>query len=177
MRALTQHRVQLLSGLRRDSRATDAHGDSGFTLIELMVTMLIASTLMSIGAFGFTNWQRTSQQRGTAQELVSALRNTAQRSVSEGRTYCVGLTAQSYVVSRGVSCITGTVAPGGARTASAKVSLSVPPTGAGSCPAASQCIYFYPRGTASPATVNVTSSARSKVYTITVEGLTARVYM
>ena len=152
--------------------------DYGFTLVELMVTMLIASTLMSIGAFGFTNWQHTSQQRGTAQELVSALRNTAVRSVSEGRTYCVDFdsaAAQSYSVYR-VSCSTGTLAGGGARTASTKVSLTTNVTST-PCLAGHKCIYFYPRGTASPATVNVTSSARSKVYTITVEGLTARVYM
>ena len=178
MRALTQHRVQLLGGLRRDCRATDARGDGGFTLIELMVTMVIASTLMSIGVFGFTNWRHTSQQQGTAQSLVSALRSTAVRSVSEGRTYCVDFasaTTQSYTVYR-VSCVTGTVAGGGARTASSKVSLS-PTVTSTPCTAGHKCIYFYPRGTASPATVDVTSSARSKVYRITVEGLTARVYM
>ena len=58
-------------------RARSSRRQAGFTLIELMVTMVIASTLMSIGAFGFTNWRHTSQQRGTAQELVSALRSTA----------------------------------------------------------------------------------------------------
>ena len=159
-------------------RARSSRREAGFTLIELMVTMVIASTLMSIGVFGFTNWQHTSQQRGTAQELVSALRNTAVRSVSEGRTYCVDFdsaAAQSYSVYR-VACGTGTLARGGARTASTKVSLTTNVTST-PCPAGHKCIYFYPRGTASPATVNVTSSARSKVYTINVEGLTARVYI
>ena len=159
--------------------ARTSRDEAGFTLIELMVTMLIASTLMSIGAFGFTNWRHTSQQRGSAQELVSALRSTAVRSVSEGRTYCVDFdsaAAQSYSVYR-VSCSsTGTLARGGASTAGPKVSLTTNVTST-PCPAGHKCIYFYPRGTASPATVNVTSSARSKVYTINVEGLTARVYI
>ena len=152
--------------------------DGGFTLIEVMVTMAIASTLMAVGAFGFTNWQRTSQQRGTAQELVSALRSTAVRAVSEGRTYCVDFdsaTTTVYAVYR-VSCSTGTLARGGARTAGPQVSLTTNVTSA-PCTAGHKCIYFYPRGTATPATVNVTSSARSKTYTITVEGLTARVYI
>lgn len=152
--------------------------EAGFTLIEVMVTMAIASTLMAVGVFGFTNWQRTSQQRGTAQELVSALRSTAVRAVSEGRTYCVDFdsaTTQTYAVYR-VSCSTGTLARGGAPTASPQVSLTTNVTSA-PCTAGHKCIYFYPRGTATPATVNVTSSTRSKVYIITVEGLTARVYM
>ena len=164
----------VLTGLSAPGRRVRL--DQGFTIVELMVTMLIASTLMSIGVFGFTNWQQTSQQRGTAQELVSALRSAAVRSVSEGRTYCVGLGAQSYVVFRGVSCSTGTLARGGARTAGPQVSLTTNVTSA-PCTAGHKCIYFYPRGTATPATVNVTSTARSKTYTITVEGLTARVYI
>lgn len=152
--------------------------EAGFTLIEVMVTMAIASALMAVGVFGFTNWQRTSQQRGTAQELVSALRSTAVRAVSEGRTYCVDFdnaTTKVYAVYR-VSCSTGTLARGGARTAGPQVSLTTNVTSA-PCTAGHKCIYFYPRGTATPATVNVTSSTRSKVYIITVEGLTARVYM
>ena len=156
--------------------------EGGFTLIELMVTMVIASIVMSIGIFGFANWQNLSEQQGTAQSLVSALRTAAERSVSEGRTYCVdfaGSPAQSYTVYQH-SCSTGTVAAGGAKTESPKVSMA--PTVAAPppdqvCPASHECIYFYPRGTASPATVNVTSTARSNVYTIHVEGLTARVWM
>ena len=35
--------------------------------------------------------------------------------------------------------------------------------------------YFYPRGSASKGDVNVTRSGRAKVYTVSVEGLTARV--
>lgn len=158
--------------------------EDGFSLMELVVTMVIASTLMGLGIFGFTNWQSMSEQQGTAQSLVSALRNVAVRSVSESRTYCVDFVAEtgkSYVVYR-AACGTGTVASGVRQTESTKVSFvtTVPapatatPT---SCPASHKCVYFYPRGTASPASVNVRSTARAKVYTIYVEGLTARVWM
>ena len=144
----------------------------------------IASIMMSLGIFSFTSWQNTSEQSGTAQSLVSALRNAAERSVSEGRTYCVdfpGTTAQSYVVYQH-SCGTGTLAPGGAKTESTKVALTTsataPPAALNlTCPTSHACIYFFPRGTATAATVNVTSTARSKVYVIHVEGLTARVWM
>ena len=45
------------------------------------------------------------------------------------------------------------------------------------CPAPHACVYFYPRGTALPSTIVLTSSRRSKTFTIHVEGLTARVYI
>lgn len=152
--------------------------DAGFTLIELMATMAIAATLMSIGIFSFTKWQNTSQQMGSAESVVSALRNTAERSVSEGRTYCVDFASSStraYVVYR-VACGTGTVAAGGANTLNAKVLMATTVTST-PCPASHRCIYFYPRGTATPATVIVSSTARTKLYTVHVEGLTARVYL
>ena len=159
--------------LRRSRR-----GDPGFTLVELMVTMAVAATLMSIGIFSFTRWQDVSQQKGSAEAVVSALRNTAERSVSEGRTYCVDFSAastQTYVVYR-VTCGTGTVAGGGSKTLSTKVLLAASVTSA-PCPASHKCIYFLPRGTASASTVIVSSTARSQLYTVHVEGLTARVYM
>ena len=140
--------------------------------------MAVAATLMSIGIFSFTRWQNVSQHKGSAEAVVSALRNTAERSVSEGRTYCVDFAAastQAYVVYR-VACGTGTVAGGGSKTLSSKVLLAASVTST-PCPASHKCIYFYPRGTASAATVIVSSTARSQLYTVHVEGLTARVYM
>ncbi len=155
-----------------------ARRDAGFTLIELMVTMGIAASMISIGIFSFSRWQNVSQQRGSAESVVSALRNAAERSVSEGRTYCVDFSSastQAYVVYR-VTCGTGTVAGGGSKTLSTKVQLAASVTST-PCPANHKCVYFYPRGTASPATVVVSSTARSQLYTVRVEGLTARVYM
>ena len=44
------------------------------------------------------------------------------------------------------------------------------------CPTGSTCVYFFPRGTATPAKFLVGSSKRTQTYTINVEGLTSRVY-
>jgi prepilin-type N-terminal cleavage/methylation domain-containing protein len=154
--------------------------DDGFTMIELVVVMLIAGVLSSIGIFGFINWQRTAQQQGSASELVSTLRTASERAISEGRTYCVDLSsATTYSLWR-YSCTTATGSQiAGPFKAQSKVTLAatntLPATAA--CQTGHKCVYFYPRGTAVPTAVSVASSVRSRVYTVHVEGLTARVWM
>ena len=155
--------------------------DAGFTLIELLVVMSIASTLALISAFGFSNWRNTSQHLGSADELVSQLRNASQRAISEGRTYCVDVASGggSYALWRTACGAGGAQVAGPYTVQSPNVTLTAlpaPPTPAPACPASSKCLYFYPRGTAVPAVVTVASAERSKTYTVRVEGLTARVY-
>lgn len=163
-------------------------GDSGYTLVELMVTMVIAGVLMAIGIFGFANWQKTAQQRGSVRELVSVLRGASERAISEGRTYCVDIDATGTSMDTWrYTCGANPASPPApasqlmqrASTQTPKVTLVATvtnPSPAPICPSSHKCIYFYPRGTATPTTVVVASSARSKTYTVTVEGLTARVY-
>lgn len=158
--------------------------DTGFTLLELVVVMAISGVLASIGVFGFASWQATAEQQGTADSVLSQLRNASTRSVSEGRTYCleVGSGGTSYSLYQ-YSC--STTAPssrvlGPKATQSADVTLLATvthPTPAPACPSGSTCIYFRPRGTATPAELIVQSTERAKTYKITVEGLTARVFM
>ena len=152
-----------------------------------MVTMVIAGTLASISVYGFANYRNTTQHQGSAQELVSVLRSASEQAISEGRTYCVDLENASPATGNRTfstwrySCGgAGSSQFGGSRTTqstdisfSATVTSPAPP----SCPATHACLYFYPRGTALPATVTVTSSKRSKKYIIHVEELTARVYI
>lgn len=165
-----------MHGLVQRRRASDG----GFTMIELVVVMLIAGVLSSIGIFGFTNWQRTAQQQGSASELVSTLRTASERAISEGRTYCVDLSSTTTYSLWRYSCttVTGTEVAGPYK-AQARVTYAatntLPVTAA--CASGHKCVYFYPRGTAVATTVNVASSARSRVYTVHVEGLTARVWM
>jgi len=156
--------------------------EHGFTLLELLVVMSIAGTLALIGGFGFVNYRSLAQQRGSTQELTSFLRNVSERSVSEGRTFCVDLAAggQSYTLWQyACTAATGSQLPGMKQTQSPKVAITATvssPLPSPPCPASDTCLYFYPRGTAVPATLRVASTVRPNVYVVHVEGLTARVY-
>lgn len=162
--------------------AEDLNREDGFTLVELSVTMAIAGILASIATFGFTSYQNLAEQRGTAQQLTSELRKASVRATSEGRTYCVSVddAGTSYSLWR-YACDTtaGTRVTGPFDTQSSDVTI-VPtvttPTPAPTCTTGGACLYFYPRGTALPASLVVQSTARSNLYTIRVEGLTSRVY-
>ncbi len=161
-------------------------GSDGFTLIELLVVMSIVGVLAAVSSFSFADEMHKRQQQGSTQEIVSFLRSASVQSVSEGRTYCVSLAAAAApAVNRGYtlwrySCGGSTsVQVGGARaTQSPNVSFSLTVTApaANPCQAGSKCVYFYPRGTATPSAITVSSTKRSKTYSISVEGLTARVY-
>ncbi|MDQ6648994.1 MAG: GspH/FimT family pseudopilin [Actinomycetota bacterium] len=169
------------------TRRMNGDRESGFTLVELMVTMVIGGVLAAISIFGFNNYRYTSEHQGSAQELVSSLRAASELAISEGRTYCVDTeNAVAPAVNRAYStwryaCGAGGAQVGGTRkTQSAQVSMTsvvANPATPPPCPANHGCLYFYPRGTALPATVVMASTQRSTRYTIHVEGLTARVYM
>jgi type II secretion system protein H len=150
--------------------------DSGFTMIELLVTISLMGIMMAIAVTGWLSWTKASAQSGSANELESTLRQTQQRAVTEARNMCVRFeTGQDvYNVYTG-ECDDGpTVKVAGPfSTDRAEVHFGSPSftgrhhTGPG--------VTFYARGSASPGTVQVTRTGESKVYTLRVEGLTGRV--
>lgn len=156
-------------------RTAKLAGDAGLTLVELLVGMVIVTILAVSSVSGWTRYQRTVEHRGTAQELVSALRNAQQRSLAEAAAYCISFSTsdRSYEVRKG-SCATGTLAKPATRTQSTRVSLAAP-TFLQTNGTTTSNLSFFARGSATKGSVQVRRAGSAKKYTITVEGLTGRV--
>jgi len=164
--------------------ATHRCDDSGVTLIELIVTLFLASILMTIGILAMHNYLLSNREASTAQDIRSTLRSASENSLSQGRTYCVYFTATTWTVYKS-SCSVAADKTAGPYTVDdpsitlSSISFIAPgtpvPNQTTACPDASRCAYFYPRGTALAGSVVVTRG--SKNYTISIEGLTSRVSM
>ena len=154
--------------------------DRGFTLIELLVTLSVMGIMSGLAMTSFSSWSQSSEHRGARDEVVSTLRNAAERALSEGRTYCVDYSSDSWTTYRSSCSSAGTVVAGPTSPDSSRESflavLAAPSGAEGSCPTAGTCAYFYPRGNASAGTVVVRRSGQPD-YTITIVGLTSRVYV
>lgn len=166
--------------------------DDGFTLVELVVAMAIFSVLAATSVWGLRSYQAAQETKGTANGVVAAMRNAAERAQSEGRTYCVSFDdAKTWSVWR-YSCLStwtsGTMSATrvlssqkvqGSSVTIGSVSFTTPTISglANGCAAgALGCVYFYPRGISSTGHLNVLRGSDVK-YTAKVEGLTSRVYI
>jgi prepilin-type N-terminal cleavage/methylation domain-containing protein len=150
--------------------------DSGFSMIELLVTISLLVIMMAIAISGWTSWAKASNQSGRARELQSVMRQAQVRAVTEGRAICVSFRVppqNDYTVYRGACGSTTETVLGPVVSQSAEVRLSAPTfTGTSGV---STGVTFNARGTAWPGSVQLTRAGSSKTYTLTVEGLTGRV--
>lgn len=151
-------------------------GEGGFTMIELLVSMVIIGALAAVGTSGWLSYQRSVEHRGSAQELVSALRNAQQASLSEAVTYCVAFdpAVRSYEVHKFVCGASGSGVEPAATTQSTRVKIETPAfvqiNGS-----TTTTVSFFPRGSATKGSVKLTREGSDKDYIISVEGLTGRV--
>jgi type II secretion system protein H len=149
--------------------------DSGFTMIELLVTISLLGIMMMIAVSGWTSWAKASRQSGTARELLSVMRQAQVRAVTEGRPICVAfrVAENDYTFYRGTCDDTAKVRVMGPVVSAQDVKLAAPsftgPSGS------TTGVTFTARGTAWPGSVQLTRTGSSKSYTLTVEGLTGRV--
>lgn len=155
---------------------TIAERDSGFTLIELLVVVVLMGVAATLAVSGFQGYARSAEHAGTRDGVVSALRAAHQRAQAEATAYCVAFAAdgKTWSTYRG-DCATGTLVKGPEDVGGAQVQLSnvsfLRPDGTNG----GREVTFTARGTASKGSLQVARTGSTKAYTVTVEGLTARV--
>lgn len=157
---------------------TRARRDSGFTLIEVLVTISLLGVMMAIAVSGWSSWANASAHSGAARELQSAMRQAQQRAVTEGRATCFLFddAADSYGVYQGRCSEAAKVRVLGPVRVSASTEVQVAsPTFTSAAGTPSAGVSFQARGTGSPGEVRVTRTGSSKVYILRVNGLTGRV--
>lgn len=101
--------------------------DAGYTVLEMVVTIALAGTLMAIAVSGWQGWARAAEQDGFATELQLVLRQAQQRAVTTGSSICVDFDADadSWTVLRG-RCDGPTTVLESTRTAPAGLDLTAP---------------------------------------------------
>jgi prepilin-type N-terminal cleavage/methylation domain-containing protein len=175
--------VRKVSGHGRLGCTPERPACTGFTLIEVMWTMVVFSVLAGIAVSGLRSWTKAHEHSGTAAGIQSVLREAQQRAVTEGRSMCVDfdVAAQTYAMYRS-TCVDPArlLLQGPLKTAAADVRLANPvfagkSNATPSVAIVSTGVTFYPRGTAWPGSVQLTRTGSSKVWTVSVEGLTGRV--
>ena len=149
--------------------------DAGYTVLEMVVTIALAGTLMAIAVSGWQGWTRSVDHEGTATRIQSVLRDAQQRAVTEGSSICVSFStaADSWTVRRG-SCASPGAQLDTDTVDAGHVGIDQPTfaDGAGS---PGTGVTFFPRGTATPGKVDVVREGTDTVWTVRVEGLTGRV--
>lgn len=146
--------------------------ESGFTLIELLVAILLFGVMVGLAVAPYSAYRLRQQHIGTARELVAFLRRAQVRSVSEETRYRVDFTSTSAKMYRDngtTFVLVQQTAPATSKVTYSGASF----TQSGGGTAAS--VTFYQKGSADKGSVKVVRSGSSKTYTISVEGLTARV--
>jgi prepilin-type N-terminal cleavage/methylation domain-containing protein len=151
-------------------------GDEGISLIEMLVTLVLFGILAAVAVGPYRTYHQVQQQKGSTRDLVEGLRGLQVRAVAEETTYrAVFATDGKSVAMARLNPSTGTyVSVGSLSPSTASISYGSP-TFYQSDGSTSSTVYFYARGAATKGTVLVSRSGTSKVYTVSVEGLTARV--
>lgn len=150
--------------------------DGGFTMAELMVAIALLGLMAALAIGGYARWATSSAHVGTAREIQTTMRQAHQQAVTEGRATCVWFdtAASTYAVYRGTCESPTKTKLSGPLSPSAR-SISIADPAFSDASGSSAGVTFYARGTATTGHVEVVRSGSTKVYLLSVEGLTGRV--
>ena len=155
------------------TRPRRPRGDSGFTVFELATAMMLFGLLCALGVGPWRSYTQANAHRDAAREVVSVLRNAQVKASAEQTTYRVDFLGDGQTLKvwrlNGSSWVPKQTV--GVKDAHVRYDTPSFDSSGSSGPV----VYFHARGTASKGDVRVVRDGDSKVYTISVEGLTARV--
>ncbi|MFN2610208.1 MAG: Tfp pilus assembly protein FimT/FimU [Actinomycetota bacterium] len=150
-------------------------GDDGFSLIELLVVITLISVIATISMTAYKSYARSQAHRGGVREVVAILRNTQIKAVTEETTYqCVFGTTTLDVYRDSATPPSASnktksyTLDANLQFTSVSFSHEAPGLPASNC-------FFFARGSADPGSLNVKRIDTNKIFTLKVEGLTARV--
>lgn len=146
--------------------ANAPHVVSGFTLLELLVVLLIATTAVGVIGVRLDLWSGAVTLKTDTQRLASVLRGAQGRAILEGRVVSVQIDPSQARYWSDADDRIYRLAPGSRLTV-------VTPLGRGAAPARGT-VRFYPSGDASGLSLQV-SDGGDRVYGVQVSGLTGRV--
>lgn len=163
-----------------------SRGDDGFTMVELMVTMTLFSLLSTIGVYSFRSLQHSLEEQGAQREVVSELRDAQTRAVAENTAYCVdfGTTpSTSYSMYRVPGADQGPLSASFTCTTGTRLNTYRNQTGTSVSSADFEqrdgthttYVLFTARGSASAGSTTIARTTSTKIYTVSVDGLTGRV--
>jgi prepilin-type N-terminal cleavage/methylation domain-containing protein len=172
---------------RRDLTVQRSPRSAGFTLVELLVVITITGILLTLGASALRTYWLTQALEGSAEEMVSQLRQLQQRTDSEshplvyGVRFEVGSSAWT-IIRYDPSAALNKCNTDGTRTFSDGVYVSAadfdapPNVNVSNCPSSSQeFVFFYARGTSTGGSLTLRHDITSDTESISVLPLTGRV--
>jgi prepilin-type N-terminal cleavage/methylation domain-containing protein len=173
----------------RAARRPKAH--DGFTLVELMVVITLTTILLALGASALRHYWLTQALEGSAEELVSQLRQLQQRTDSEshplvyGARFEIGTSnwaivrydPKSATTTADDECTVDSTRLFSDGVAVSAASFDTPPgVVVSKCPDSAQAfVFFYARGTATGGSLTLRHGVTTDTETVSVLPLTGRV--
>lgn len=138
--------------MNRQSRAA-----SGFTVLELLVAMGVATVLMAIAVPSFSSWLPALRLSAATRQVVADLRGARMKAISQGTSFQLNFSGTAYVIQKCAGACTNDSG-----------NIVLPEGITASTSAAPQ---FLPRGTASSsATITLSNGVASSQVQVTPVG-------